>query len=321
MTRPRKMLKGEDATPIVAGENRGQQRPFDAANDGTIAVHRYNVNNPECLAASVNNSIQISYVVGGTMRFTSVNSHWDRVDRLAALAQLPEIEAAMAFLTNNNFIGGDKTNDEETMVTYIGRTLRFNSDGKKVSEDWVREHPDEPLTELEEGTFNYVTFNGRLDEKDDFVDMDAKWFLIRVLVYNPGEEEMPHILSFHRRSTGHYILIDGAGQTARVFRFTCMEKVAFYLFTEGGRQRLLRCLAQNGAFQNVYFETNRDGQVQNVAIVPKIILFPDLNMFDQTRSELVNSFPIIGERVNLMVNQPFAISFVTGDSEIIIDLD
>ena len=234
MTRPRKMLKREDGMQIVAGENRGQQRPADAVNDGIIAVHQYNVINLECLAASVNNSIQASYVVGGTMRFTSVNSHWDNVDRLTALAQLPEIEAAMAFLTNNNFIGGDKTNDEETMVTYIGRTLRFNSDGKKVSEDWEREHPDEPLTELEEGTFNYVTFHGSNEEKDDFVDMDAKWFLIRVLVYNPGEEEMPHILSFHRHPTGHYILIDGAGQTARVFRIPSKEKVAFYLFTEGG---------------------------------------------------------------------------------------
>ena len=65
MTRPRKMLKREDAMQIVAGENRGQQHPADAANDGIIAVHRYNVNNPECLAASVNNSIQASYAVGG----------------------------------------------------------------------------------------------------------------------------------------------------------------------------------------------------------------------------------------------------------------
>ena len=75
----------------------------------------------------------------------------------------------------------------------------------------------------------------------------------------------------------------------------------------------------------MYFKTNRDGQVQSVAIVPKINLFPDCaiysDMFDQTRSELVTSFPIIDERVNLMVNQPFAISFVSGDSEIIIDLD
>ena len=87
---------------------------------------------------------------------------------------------------------------------------------------------------LEEGTINYVTFNGSSEEKDAFVKMDAKWLLIRVLVYNPEKEELPHILSFHRRSTGHYILIDGAGQTARVFRFTSKERVAFYLFTEGG---------------------------------------------------------------------------------------
>ena len=70
---------------------------------------------------------------------------------------------------------------------------------------------------------------------------------------------------------------------------------------------------------------NEDGQIQCVAIVPKVYLFPDCEiytgMMEQMRSELMTSFPINDQGVNLMVNQPYAISFVSGDSEIIIDMN
>lgn len=74
----------------------------------------------------------------------------------------------------------------------------------------------------------------------------------------------------------------------------------------------------------VLFFSNDDGDITNMLIVPKVNWFPMcqiyMDMMDEKILVLVTSFPFIGPQSPLSDNQPFGLSFVTSDRDIIVDL-
>ncbi len=85
-------------------------KPQGIVNDGLIVVHQYNATLfAECMAASVNDCIQVLFSSECKMILTHLNRTWlQDFTQIESVTTLPMINNAMTFLAKNNFITGGK---------------------------------------------------------------------------------------------------------------------------------------------------------------------------------------------------------------------
>ncbi len=138
-------------------------------------------------------------------------------------------------------------------------------------------------------TFLTKTFS-LLEQIIHFV-MNFSWFLLHVIATNAWGNEKSHIHSCDCwNQTGHYYLIEAAGDKAGAFWFELKKHVANNLFTEAGRTSLMILLKGNGPFAEIGFSYMND-EIFHIAFVPKICSKPPCEDFaTMTEDNLENNF-------------------------------
>ncbi len=125
--------------------------------------------------------------------------------------------------------------------------------------------------------------------------MNSLWFLIYVIATNNNGNGEPHILSCgHRLQTWHYNFIESTGQEVLVFWFTSLAHTDNYLFTKGGRVKVINLLKDYEAFADISVSSVND-VVVHVVIIPKICLKPPCEEYATMGAELQLSTSAISQ--------------------------
>ena len=164
------------------GDDAGAQAE-DAAGangpDGMIMVLQYMSSEyPECMAASVNNAIQIILLLAGLIRTQPLDNHYDgNMSQRNFMGQLPEVDSPMNILAILRYIGAPNFPSESEFATFSPITLHFDEMNQRVMDlaEYEAANPNAVVRSIEENTQIYEVFNGRVEERDHFMEMHFDW--------------------------------------------------------------------------------------------------------------------------------------------------
>ncbi len=123
---------------------------------------------------------------------------------------------------------------------------------------------------------------------------------------------------------GHYFLIESAAWDVLMFRFQNLAHLANNLFMEQWRSNLMSKLREYGLFA-IISPAYLNGEVANLVIVPRICLKTQCEYEEYSTMEVsvlnmhFNNLPKVDPTSALHETEPFAVSFINADHDIVVD--